>query len=240
MVNLRFRVNGNSNINWDTTTIPCEFSDVNFDVIPQTYVSGSITQNTQRLTWNRSICEGQSFSLGRTLTTSGNYQGIRPGTGGACDSLINLNLTVLPAQTILPAVNRCSNQPYVFNGLSLTTSGVYRDTLVNSLGCDSFLVLNLTVNPAYTHTRSWVICPGSTYSFGNQTLTTSGNYTHTFTTQQGCDSLVNLTLTVADSVTISSSTGVNGFCPGSGVRLGLPNPIPGAQYQWLLNGTPMP
>jgi hypothetical protein len=25
MVNLRFRVNGNSNLNWDTTTIPCEF-----------------------------------------------------------------------------------------------------------------------------------------------------------------------------------------------------------------------
>ncbi|NBP30406.1 MAG: hypothetical protein EBV23_12685, partial [Flavobacteriia bacterium] len=48
MVNLRFRVNGNSNLDWDTTTIPCEFSDVNFNVVPQNYVSGSITQNTQR------------------------------------------------------------------------------------------------------------------------------------------------------------------------------------------------
>jgi hypothetical protein len=113
---LRFKVNGNSNLTWDTTTIPCEFSDVNFNVIPQTYVSGSITQNTQRLTWNRDICQGQSFTLGnQSYTTSGTYQGRLTGTGGACDTLITLNLNVIPTQTILPAVTTCSNQPYSFN-----------------------------------------------------------------------------------------------------------------------------
>lgn len=240
MVNLRFRVNGNSNINWDTTTIPCEISDVNFDVIPQTYISGSITQNTQRLTWNRDVCQGQSFALGnQSYTTSGTYQGRLTGTGGACDTLITLNLNVIPTQTILPAVTTCSNQPYSFNGLSLSTSGTYWDTLINSLGCDSILQLNLTVNPSYNQNQNVVICPGTTYSFGGQNLSSSGTYSHTYTTQQGCDSLVNLTLSVADSVNISSSTGVNGFCPGSGVRLGLPNPIPGSQYQWMLNGTPI-
>jgi hypothetical protein len=241
LVTLRFRVNGSSSLTWDTLIVPSEFSDINFDIIPQTFVSGSLTNNTQRLTWDRTICSGQSFSLGsQTYTTSGSYQGIGPGTGGACDTLITLNLTVLPSETTLPPVTRCSNDPYLFNGMSLNTSGVYRDTLVNSLGCDSFLVLNLLVNPSYIHDRSVVICPGSSYDFGSQTLTTSGSYTHTFTTQQGCDSLVNLTLSVAGSVTISSSTGVNGFCPGSGVRLGLPNPISGSQYQWMLNGTPIP
>ena len=40
-----------------------------------------------------------------------------------------------------------STQTISFNGMSLTSSGTYLDTLVNSFGCDSFLTLILTVNP---------------------------------------------------------------------------------------------
>ena len=239
LVNLRFRVNGSSPVAWDTLT-SCEFSDENLNLVPQTFVSGSVTQNTRRFTWDRNICEGQSFSLsGQSYTTSGTYQGRRFGTGGACDTLITLNLNVIPRQTILPAVTRCSNQPYPFNGLSLTSSGTYFDTLINSLGCDSILQLNLTVNPAYNQNQSIVVCSGTSFVFGGQNLTTSGNYSHTYTTVNGCDSLVNLNLTIAgggNQVTIHSSSNTNGFCPGNGIRIGLPNPIPNAFYRWKLNG----
>ena len=240
MVNLRFRVNGNSSLSWDTTQFPCEFSDVNFNAIPQTYVSGSINQNTKRFTWNRNICQGQSFALGnQSYTTSGTYQGRRFGTGGACDTLITLNLNVISTQTILPAVTTCSNQPYSFNGLSLTSSGTYLDTLINSLGCDSILQLNLTVNPAYNQNQSVVICTGTTYSFGGQSLSSSGTYSHTYTTANGCDSLVQLNLSVADSVSIRSANGSNGFCPGGSLRIGLVNPIPNVSYQWTKDGSIM-
>ena len=239
LVNLRFMVNGSSTVAWDTLT-SCEFSDENLNLVPQTFVSGSLTQNTRRFTWNRIICEGQSFSLsGQSYTTSGIYQGRRFGTGGACDTLITLNLNVIPRQTILPAVTRCSNQPYSFNGLSLTSSGTYFDTLINSLGCDSILQLNLTINPAYNQNQSIVVCSGTSYAFGGQNLTTSGNYSHTYTTVNGCDSLVDLTLSFAGTgsqVTIQSSSNTNGFCPGTGIRIGLPNPIPNAFYRWKLNG----
>ncbi|MFM7911758.1 MAG: cohesin domain-containing protein, partial [Bacteroidota bacterium] len=87
MVNLRFRVNGSSPVAWDTLT-SCEFSDENLYLVPQAFASGSITQNTRSFTWNRNICEGQSFSLsGQLYTNSGTYQGRRFGTGGACDTL---------------------------------------------------------------------------------------------------------------------------------------------------------
>ncbi|NBY29374.1 MAG: hypothetical protein EBQ67_00770, partial [Sphingobacteriia bacterium] len=239
MVNLRFRVNGSSPVAWDTLT-SCEFSDENLNLVSQTYVSGSLTQNTRRFTWNRNICEGQSFSLsGQSYTTPGTYQGRLSGTGGACDTLITLNLNVIPTQTILPAVTTCSNQPYSFNGLSLTSSGTYFDTLINSLGCDSILQLNFTVNPSYNQNQNIVVCSGTSYSFGGQNLTTSGNYSHTYTTANGCDSLVNLNLTIAgggNQVTIQASSNTNGFCPGTGIRIGLPNAIPNAFYRWKLNG----
>jgi len=237
LLQLRFRVNGNSNLTWDTVVTPCEFNDENLNLVPQTYVSGSVTQNTKRFTWNRNICEGQSFSLsGQSYTTSGTYQGRRFGSGGACDTLITLNLTVIPRQTILPAVTRCFNQPYAFNGLSLTASGTYFDTLVNSLGCDSILSLDLVVNPTYNQTQNLVICPGSSFAFGGQNLSTSGTYTNMFTTQSGCDSFVQLNLSVANSIAIQSVTNSNGFCPGGSVRIGLALPMAGAIYRWKFNG----
>jgi uncharacterized protein (TIGR02145 family) len=235
-VTLRFRVNGSSSLTWDTTFVPSEFSDINFNIIPQTFVNGSLTQNTQRLTWNRTICEGQSFSLGsQSFTTAGNYQWVLPRSSGQCDTLVNLSLHVIPRETTIPATV-CSNQPYSFNGQSLTSSGVYRDTLVNSLGCDSILVLNLTAHPGYNQSQTVRVCLGGTFNFGGSTLTTTGNYTQIYTTAQGCDSTVQLDFAVLDSIRIASSSGVNGFCPTFGVRLGMNAPITNAQYQWYRNG----
>jgi uncharacterized protein (TIGR02145 family) len=147
---------------------------------------------------------------------------------------VNLSLHVIPRETTISATV-CSNQPYSFNGQSLTSSGVYRDTLVNSLGCDSILVLNLTAHPSYNHPQTVRVCSG-TFNFGGSTLTTTGNYTHTYTTTQGCDSTVQLDFAVLDSIHISSSSGVNGFCPTFGVRLGMNAQITNAQYQWYRNG----
>jgi hypothetical protein len=49
---------------------------------------------------------------------------------------------------------------------------------------------------AYETTFDASICEGDTYTFGTQTLTTTGVYQETFTSQEGCDSLVTLQLTV--------------------------------------------
>ena len=241
MVALRFRVNGSSAITWDTLVVPSEILDYNLNIVPQTFVSGSVTNNTtERLYWNRTICEGQSFSLGsQTFTTTGNYQGVLPRSSGQCDSLVNLSLHVVPRETTL-AATVCSNQPYSFNGQSLTSSGVYRDTLTNTLGCDSILVLNLTAHPAYNQPQTVRVCPGGTFNFGGSTLTTTGSYSHTYTTAEGCDSMVQLDFAVLDSIRIASSSGVNGFCPTFGVRLGMNAPINNAQYQWYRNGILLP
>jgi len=218
MVNLRFRVNGSSALTWDTLVYPSEFSDVNFNVVPQTFQSGGMTNSTLRYTWQRQICQGQTLQLGgQTLSTGGNYQVVLPGSGSDCDTLVNLTLSVLPTQTSISATT-CSNQPYSFDGQNLNVSGVYRDTLINVLGCDSFVTLNLTVRPAYSQTISVVKCLGTSYNFGNQVLTTSGTYTNTFSTVGGCDSVFQLNLTFADSIRIVAQDGLSGFCPGGSLR----------------------
>jgi len=52
------------------------------------------------------------------------------------------------------------------------------------------------MNPSTSSTFGHTICQGSSYVFGSQNLTTPGTYYHTFTSANGCDSLVTLNLQV--------------------------------------------
>lgn|GEM_PF-321497 len=70
--------------------------------------------------------------------------------------------------------------------------------------------------PAYsTYTRKVRICPGGSYSFGTQTLTTAGTYVDTFTTT-ACDSIVTLTLSVSSLVDTFNAS----ICAGTNYVLG--------------------
>jgi hypothetical protein len=69
-------------------------------------------------------------------------------------------------------------------------------TLVNSIGFDSIVTLNLTVHPTYSSSLSQTICQGETFTLGTQTLSTNGQYSEVFSSVNGCDSIINLALTV--------------------------------------------
>lgn len=54
----------------------------------------------------------------------------------------------------------------------------------------------VTVHPNYNEEDQVTICNGSSYQFGSQTITEAGVYTEQFTSVAGCDSIVQLTVTV--------------------------------------------
>lgn len=88
----------------------------------------------------------------------------------------------------------CDGQSYPFNGTNYTTTGVYIDSFVTAGGCDSIMILNLTVNPIYNITVYDTFCSGTPYPFGNQNLTSGGTYNNTFLSAGDCDSNVQLIL----------------------------------------------
>ena len=57
--------------------------------------------------------------------------------------------------------------------------------------------LTLGVNEVYDRQEDITICDGTSYAFGTQTLTEVGSFTETFQSALGCDSTVNLNLTLA-------------------------------------------
>lgn len=100
----------------------------------------------------------------------------------------------------------CEGGEYNFNGQKLTRSGEYRDTLVNAYGCDSIITLHLNVQKGYYNTIERTIYEGDTVHFENNVYSRPGNYPFRYTTDLGCDSVIELQLTVLklydDSVSV--------------------------------------
>ncbi len=144
------------------------------------------------------ICEGESYSVGdSTYATTGIYNNLLPSTAG-CDSLVNLDLTVSDFYQINLTASICEGESYPVGDSIYTESGDYVNDFVAENGCDSLVYLNLVVNQSQTEDITATICEGETYSVGDSTYTATGIYNNVLTSAAGCDSLVNLDLTVSD------------------------------------------
>ena len=103
----------------------------------------------------------------------------------------------------------CEGDMYNFNGKMLSTGGEYRDTVLNSIGCDSVIILHLNVLKKYYNTVTRTIYEGDTVMFLGQSYSAAGNYPIRYTSSFGCDSIIELQLTVKrmfdDSVTVCAN-----------------------------------
>lgn len=112
-----------------------------------------------------------------------------------------LEFTCIPASST-QSVSACESYFWAQNGQNYTASGNYSDTIQNANGCDSILVLDLTINlPAITiDTQSstvpllWI--DGNLYSSD----TTGATYTFPGGAANGCDSIVILQFTFIPTI----------------------------------------
>ena len=93
----------------------------------------------------------------------------------------------------------CSGEVYNSNGFNMpAVAGVYHRTIPSIYQCDSVICLNLFVHASTVTTYySATICEGEVYNDSNFTnLTQAGMYYDTLRNINGCDSIIELTLTV--------------------------------------------
>jgi gliding motility-associated-like protein len=143
---------------------------------------------------SRTICFPGTFIFNnQALGVAGIYTATFQNRWG-CDSVVTLTLTVnQPTQFVLNEVI-CAPDTFVFLGQSLTTGGSYNATLTNSLGCDSFITLNLVVNPYSQTQQIQTVC--DSLQWNGRILRSTGSYRFVGVNYLGCDSLVDLQLTV--------------------------------------------
>ncbi|MFN5848089.1 MAG: hypothetical protein ACK43K_06335, partial [Chitinophagales bacterium] len=143
---------------------------------------------------SRAVCAGDSSLFGgKYRKLAGVYYDTLKTVKG-CDSVLKLTLTINPLDTNRQTLSICRGKSYNFYSQVLTGAGTYSHKLTNRNGCDSTILLTLSIIDSSTYSFSRMLCSGQSFPFNNQTLTTAGTYRDTWTNSLGCDSFVTLNL----------------------------------------------
>ena len=105
----------------------------------------SITSDTT-ITVLANGCDSYTLPGGGTATTTGTYRDTLTGSNG-CDSIIVTNLILGQSSNTTNTYSLCAGETVTVGGNTYGATGVYNDTFLTALGCDSIIVTNLTINP---------------------------------------------------------------------------------------------
>lgn len=147
--------------------------------------------------------DGQTSSeatVTHTYAAPGDYQVQLVVTSGAekDTSLTILHLIDEIRDTINVVI--CHGESYTFNGKKYDASGIYTANLKSIGGCDSIVVLNLTVQPVFKTEETATVPQGMSYRWHWKWYKEKGDYTDTLTSRNGCDSITILHLDVVDAL----------------------------------------
>lgn len=84
-------------------------------------------------------------------------------------------------------------------GITYVNSGIYKDTVSSTTSCDSIYMLDLTLNKPTDSSLNVVECDSFMWPQTGITYTSSGMFADTILNARGCDSVINLDLTIINS-----------------------------------------
>ena len=143
----------------------------------------------------------------------------------ATDSLYQLEFSSINIPINI-VESTCNNYTSPSGNYTWYNSGTYMDTIINPIGCDSVITINLTINSSYS-TINQTSCNNYTSPSGNYSWYNSGTYVDTIPNSIGCDSIITINLTIDSSYSTINQTSCNNYTSPSG------------NYSWYNSGTYM-
>jgi hypothetical protein len=212
------------------------FSNAIFDTGPDTYKLSPANGSTFILKMNAqnpsstiviAVACNSFIWHGNTYTTSGIYYDTLSRTCGY--QIETLHLTINKSAPNSSTVTACNS--YTWNGQVFTSSGVYTDTLISVGGCDSIVVLHLTItnpiNLVTAHPANVEICSGNNASFS---VSATPNQTVSFQWQVSTDAGLNFTPISNNEVYSGATTAVLNVT-------GTPSALNGNRYRCQLSSS---
>ena len=160
---------------------------------------------TANITVFDSICEGDYITVGNNIyNQSGIYIDTLVSING-CDSVVNTNLFIKPLTQISFSYTICAGDTLTIGSNSYTQNGLYVNTFTAINGCDSIVQTDLTVLSPTATQNNHIICDGESIIVGSNTYSNPGLYIDTFISINGCDSVINTSLTVLPTYDIHNN-----------------------------------
>lgn len=185
------------------------------------------------------LCEGEPVTLGdgTVITEEGVYITVLSSQSNGCDSTVTSNVIFQPNYDVAISLEECDDGSYIFpDGTEPTTSGFFEFALQTTLGCDSAVAIDLTLNPAYDINYSDEICAGEDYLMPDgSNVNSSGSYTSNLVSTLGCDSSITVDLIVLPLPDLSNGI-EESYCFYDGNIVVSPSPAGGQLTGDLLDG----
>ncbi len=135
---------------------------------------------------------------------SGTYSMLYQSQTG-CDSMVSLKLQLFDSDITKLDTIVCQQFYWPSTQLIYKTSGRYIDSLTNSNGCDSFIFLDLKIDSLTSTISKVESCKDYYWDASDNWISNSGFYTKNLANVHGCDSIVQLNLTIHPSYAIKDS-----------------------------------
>lgn len=147
-----------------------------------------------------SACSNYTWPLnGTTYYSSTDSATVILNNLDGCDSLVRLKLTVDQEYFGVESITACESYIWIdgVNYTSSTTTPIV--TLTNINGCDSVINLNLTIYSSSQNAESITACDSYSWIDGNTYYSSTNNPIAVLSSINGCDSIIQLDLTINHS-----------------------------------------
>ncbi len=110
----------------------------------------------------------------------------------------------------------CEGDSLTVFGSTFTETDLYEINLSSGSGCDSTVFLDLLVNEVLAEDLSASFCAGSSVVINAETFDAAGNFTQTLSSVNGCDSILNISVT---ELPVTSATEFFEICMGESINI---------------------
>ena len=148
---------------------------------------------------NITACSSYTWIDGNTYNSSNSSATHTIASANGCDSVVTLNLTLNQSSYSTDSIFSCNDYTWIDGNTYTVNNNSATYTTLNSIGCDSIITLNLTIGTPTSSLNTFSECDSLTWINGTTYYSNNNSASYIITNSQGCDSIVNLDLTINSS-----------------------------------------
>lgn len=181
-------------------------------------------------TLNAEACTGTTFAYNGQQLLPGSSTPFNFTTASGCDSTVTVNVAEVTAFQQSLSFNACTGETITYNGQTLLPGTTTPFNYTSAQGCDSIVTVTVVQLPTYSSNLSLQTCTGTPIVYAGQTLQPNTTTPVTLAAQNGCDSVVTVTVNeiqvLTSIVNLTACPGTTAFYQGQSLQPGSTTDFP--------------